>query len=81
MEQVSRRTGKTGSKAAASKKDEAALNRRLFHHHLGLVIIKIWFALHGLPGRKAPYLEVPHLEVLDVDLVMEQNRGLKGAES
>jgi len=26
-------------------------------------------------------LEVPHLEVLDVDLVMEQNRGLKGTES
>jgi hypothetical protein len=45
-------------------------------------IIPVWFALYGLAGRnKAPYLEVPHLEVLDVDLVMEQNRGLKGTES
>ena len=37
--------------------------------------------LYGLPDCKAPYLEVPHLEVVDVDLVIEQNRGLKGAES
>jgi hypothetical protein len=45
------------------------------------IIIPVWFALYGLPGLKAPYPEVPYIEVLDVDLVMEQNRGLKGAES
>jgi hypothetical protein len=45
------------------------------------VIIPFWFALYGLPGRKAPYLEVAYLEVFDVDLVIEQNRGLEGAES
>jgi hypothetical protein len=44
-------------------------------------IIPVRFALYGLPGRKAPCLEVADLEVLDVDLVIEQNRGLKGAES
>jgi hypothetical protein len=46
-----------------------------------LVIIPVWFALHGLPGLKAPYLEAAYLELLNVDLVIEQNRGLKGAES
>jgi hypothetical protein len=44
-------------------------------------IIPVWFGLYGLACRKAPYLEVPHMEVLDVDLVIEQNRGLEGAKS
>jgi hypothetical protein len=75
LEQVSRRTGKTASKAAVSKKEEAARNRRPF------IIIQTWFALHSLAGRKAPYLEVAYLELLNVDFVMEQNRSLKCAES
>jgi hypothetical protein len=44
------------------------------------ITIPVWFALHGLSGRKAPYPEAAYVEVLNVDLVMQQKRGLKGVE-